>query len=47
VPCFDSALLSIAKKDGAYIYDYAGPDLNADDLAMLKLRLETLNNAKD
>ncbi len=43
----DSALLAIAKKDGIFAYDYVGPDLGKDEMALLKLRLETLNHAED
>lgn len=43
----DSALMSISKTDKGYDYDYSGPDMSADNLALLKLRMKALNNAKD
>ena len=43
----DSALMSISKSDKGYAYDYAGPDMSADDLELLKLRMKVLNDAKD
>lgn len=43
----DSALMGISKTDKGYAYDYAGPDLSDDDLAVLKLRMKALNNVDD
>jgi hypothetical protein len=43
----DSALMSISKTDKGYAYDYAGPDMSADALELLKLRMKALNDAKD
>ncbi len=43
----DSALLGISKSKTGYVYDYAGPDLSADDLELLNLRMKALNNAQD
>ena len=39
----DSSLLSIRKQDGVYTHTYNGPELSAEDLEVLKLRLEKLN----
>lgn len=39
----DSALLSIRTKDGKYDYEYAGPDLSAEDKTSLKSYLKRLN----
>jgi len=43
----DSALMGISKTAKGYAYEYTGPDLSADDLELLKLRMKALNNAKD
>lgn len=38
-----SALLSVYKQDGDYVHQYAGPDLNQEDVATLKTYLKKLN----
>ena len=43
----DSALLGISKTSKGYVYEYAGPDMSADDLDLLKLRMKALNHAKN
>ncbi|HHI88523.1 MAG TPA: hypothetical protein ENK01_01100 [Hellea balneolensis] len=42
----DSPFLAIAKKDGKYVYDYAGPDLSRDDRAALALMMKKLGEMK-
>ncbi len=43
----DSALMSISKTGKGYVYDYSGPDMSADDLELLKLRMKALNDVED
>jgi len=45
-PDFDatnSGLLAVSKAKDGYVYDYVGPDLPDDDIALLKLRMKRLN----
>lgn len=41
----DSSLLSIRKQDGVYVHTYSGADLAAENKEVLKIRLDTLNEA--
>lgn len=43
----DSPFLGVSKTDNGYVYDYVGPDLTEDDLALLKIRMKALNKNED